>query len=299
MKTNENRIRIAIQKSGRLSDDSFALLEKCGIKTGRYKGRLFCHSENFPLDLLLVRDDDIPNLILDGVCDLGIVGTNVLNESLLSLGNSGFSCVYEVQKLNFGASRLSIAIPDNCEYYSVSDLNGKSIATTYPYLLREYLKRNGIEAKIVTLTGSVEIAPRLNIADAICDLVSTGVTLEANGLREVDVVFLSYAALVMTTSPLTPAKQTVYNSFKRRLDSVLQAGESKYIMLHAPKSALKAIVKLLPGVENPTIMNLEGNDRAVAVHAVCKESVFWETIDKLKAEGASAILVLPIEKMME
>jgi len=296
-----NRIRIALQKSGRLSEESFSLLERCGIKIKKNSGQLFCHSENFPLDVLLVRDDDILNLIKDGICDLGIVGTNVLEEQSLQHYNTNSnnrSSTNIVLKLNFGSCRLAIAVPDTFSYRDIHSLNHKRIATTYPYLLQRFLLAKQITAKIVVLTGAVEIAPRLNIADAVCDLISTGATLEANGLHEVEPFFYSQAVLIKTTTLFPPEKETTFNLLKQRMDSVLQAADAKYIMLHAPKVTLKEIVKLIPGAENPTIMTLEGNEQLVAVHAVCKENVFWETVEKLKMAGASAILVLPIEKMM-
>lgn len=296
---NPNRIRIALQKSGRLSEDSFNLLTRCGIKVRNRKDQLFCHSENFPLDLLLVRDDDIPNLVMDGICDFGIVGTNVLKEKSLHRTDNGDDRSYEkIRDLDFGSCRLAIAVPVNFPYENLQSLAGKKIATTYPYLLKDFLKQQRVNAEITLLTGAVEIAPRLGIADAICDLVSTGTTLEANNLREVERVFESRAILIKTLQPLLPERLSAAESFQRRLNGVLQASESKYIMLHAPRSALQQIVELLPGSERPTIMPLQGENEKVAMHAVCRESIFWETMEKLKAAGASSILVLPVEKML-
>jgi len=298
MSESNNRIKIAVQKSGRLSDDSFSLLERCGIKIKKSNGRLFCHSQNFPLDVLLVRDDDILSLIQDGICELGIVGTNILREKALqNNSNVVINPIEEVINLNFGFCKLSIAVPDTFSYVNISSLANKRIATTYPNLLKQFLKNNNVDAKVVVLTGAVEIAPRLNIADAICDLVSTGVTLEANGLCEVENILSSQAVLVKSLN-MSVEKESIFKLLRCRIESVLQANEAKYIMLHCPKIALDKIVKLLPGAENPTVMNLTGSDVVVAVHAVCKESVFWETLEQLKAAGASAILVLPIEKMM-
>lgn len=297
--TESNRIRIAIQKSGRLSEESFSLLSRCGIKIRNRKEQLFCHSENFPLDILLVRDDDIPNLVMDGVCDYGIVGTNVLEEKSLHRDNQGSNKNFiKVRDLDFGACRLALAVPEKIEYKNLQCLQGKRIATSYPYLLNSFLQQQKIKAEVIVLSGAVEIAPRLGVADAICDLVSTGTTLEANNLRDVETVFSSRAVLIKTSQSFTAAKQLTAESFERRLSGVMQANESKYIMLHAPRVNLPEIVKLLPGSEHPTILPLQGEDEKVAVHAVCRESVFWETMEKLKLAGASSILVLPVEKMM-
>lgn len=300
MKTNNNRIRIALQKSGRLSEESFNLLKRCGIKVNNRKEQLFCHSENFPIDLLLVRDDDIPNLVMDGVCDFGIVGTNVLQEKSLHRNHSSIDNhqLKKVCDLDFGYCRLSIAVPKHFPYENLQSLVGKRIATSYPYLLNDFLKQKQVNATITVLSGAVEIAPRLGIADVICDLVSTGTTLDANNLQEVETIFNSQAVLVQATHEFAAEKQAVSASFHRRLQGVLQANETKYIMLHAPKTALKSIVNLLPGSEHPTILPLQDDHEKVAVHAVCRESVFWETMEKLKAAGASSILVLPVEKMM-
>jgi ATP phosphoribosyltransferase len=294
-----NRIRLALQKSGRLSEDSFDLLARSGIKVRRHRDQLFCHSENFPVDILLVRDDDIPALIMEQVCDFGIVGFNVLQEAALSQNAQDFSeRVDMIQKLNFGFCRLSIAVPNDVEYKDSSDLAHKSIATTYPHLLQQFLIQKKIQAKSIGLTGSIEIAPRLGIADAICDLVSTGGTLAANHLKEVETILHSQALLIKAQPAFNPEKQKVADSFIRRIQGVLQASESKYIMLHAPKDKLKEIVALLPGVEHPTLMTLEGDPTKIGVHAVCGESVFWETLEALKEAGASSILVMPVEKMM-
>lgn len=295
-----NRIRLALQKSGRLSEDSFDLLARSGIKIRRHKDQLFCHSENFPLDVLLVRDDDIPSLIMEQVCDFGIVGLNVLQEVALSKNAKDYSeSVDMVNKLNFGFCRLSIAVPNEFDYQQPQDLTHKSIATTYPYLLQQYLTKQNIQAKSIGLTGSIEIAPRLGIADAICDLVSTGGTLEANHLKEVETILHSQALLIKSKPALDKERQKTADLFVRRIQGVILASESKYIMLHAPKDKLDKIVSILPGVEHPTLLTLEGDTSKVVVHAVCSESVFWETLEALKEAGASSILVLPVEKMMK
>lgn len=292
----KDRLRLAIQKSGRLHTDSLDLLKACGIKIKSPKEKLLLHADNFPLDLLFVRDDDIPQLVMDGVCDLGIVGQNVLEESALERGTA--NAYVSERVLDFGGCRLAIAIPEERPYSGLKDLAGLRIATTYPQLTKRYLDQQGVKADVVTLSGSVEIAPRLGLADIICDLVSSGSTLEANKLRAVETIFKSTAALIRNARPLNTEKAHALDIILRRLDGVQKAAGTKYIMLHAPKAALPEIRKLLPGSENPTILPLAGDDSKVALHAVCSEDVFWETMDALKQAGASSILVLPIEKMM-
>jgi ATP phosphoribosyltransferase len=292
----KDRLRLAIQKSGRLHTDSLDLLKACGIKIKSPKEKLLLHADNFPLDLLFVRDDDIPQLVMDGVCDLGIVGQNVLEESALERGTA--SAYVSERTLDFGGCRLALAIPEERPYSGLKDLTGLRIATSYPQLTRRYLAQQGVQAEVVTLSGSVEIAPRLGLADIICDLVSSGSTLEANKLRAVETIFKSTAALIRHARPLNPEKAHALEIILRRLDGVQKAAGTKYIMLHAPKANLAAIKQLLPGSENPTILPLAGDDTKVALHAVCSEDVFWETMDALKKAGASSILVLPIEKMM-
>jgi ATP phosphoribosyltransferase len=296
---SKDRLRIALQKSGRLASDSLELLARCGVRIKSPKERLMLHAENFALDVLFVRDDDIPQLVMDGVCDLGLVGTNVLEETAIERENNGESSGYTVERtLSFGRCRLCLAIPEERTFGGVADLNGVRIATTYPRLLGRYLKTAGITAEIVTLSGSVEIAPRLGLADAICDLVSTGSTLEANRLKVVETIFKSQAALIRSPGRLSDKQQHALDILMRRIEGVLKADETKYIMLHAPKDRLAEIKRLLPGAENPTILPLAGDDTKVALHAVCSEDVFWETMESLKKCGASSILVLPIEKMM-
>jgi len=297
--TKETRLRLAVQKSGRLTDPSLDLLIRCGLKLSRGKDQLFGFGENMPLDVLFVRDDDIPDLVQEDVCDLGLVGMNVLEEKRLELAaNDGIAHFEALRTLDFGRCRLSLAIPAEQSYEGQRSLNGKRIATTYPYLLADYLRRNDIQAEIVTLSGAVEIAPRLGRADLICDLVSTGSTLQANHLREVETILHSHAVLIRTPLALPPVKNQWVERLLLRIEGVEQVKESKYIMLHAPRSALAAIRKLLPGSESPTIIPLEGTPDRVAVHAVCRENVFWETLESLKEAGASALLVLPVEKML-
>ncbi len=296
---DETRLKLAVQKSGRLSDPSLELLGRCGLKLSRGKDQLLGFGENMPLDVLFVRDDDIPDLVEEDVCDLGLIGRNVLEEKRLELAAQGRAARFEtVRTLDFGRCRLSLAVPQELPWSGLECLRGRRIATTYPYLLGEFLRERGIGAEIVTLSGAVEIAPRLGRADLICDLVSTGSTLAANHLREVETVLESQALLIRTPLPLAPAKAEWMRRLLLRIEGVQQVRESKYIMLHAPRSALPDIRRLLPGSESPTIIPLEGSSERVAVHAVCRENVFWETLESLKQAGASALLVLPVEKML-
>jgi ATP phosphoribosyltransferase len=295
----DTRLKLAVQKSGRLTDHCLDLLARCGLKLSRGKDQLMGFGENLPLDVLFVRDDDIPDLVQEDVCDLGLVGLNVLEERRLEMRARGQEARFELLRpLDFGHCRLSLAVPEAMAWSGLQDLNGRRIATTYPALLADFLKRNGLDAQIVTLSGAVEIAPRLGRADAICDLVSSGSTLQANHLREVHVVLRSQVVLIRTPVKLAPLKEDWVSRLLLRIDGVEQVKESKYIMLHAPRSALPRIRELLPGSESPTIIPLEGSADKVAVHAVCRENVFWETLESLKAAGASALLVLPVEKML-
>jgi ATP phosphoribosyltransferase len=288
-----------VQKTGRLTDNSLDLLQRCGLKYSRGKDQLMLFGENMPLDVLLVRDDDIPDLVQEDVCDLGIVGLNVIEEARLGLLARAVAPLFEkLQLLDFGRCHLALAVPEAAAYAGAKSLNGTRIATTYPNILADYLARHGVKAEIVTLSGAVEIAPRLGRADLICDLVSSGSTLAANHLREVETILDSQAALIRTPVPLSQEKQDWVHRLLMRVDGVQQVKESKYIMLHAPRSALPQIARLLPGSEFPTIIPLEGTTDKVAVHAVCRENVFWETLESLKAAGASSVLVLPVEKML-
>lgn len=297
--TSDNRLKIAVQKSGRLADKSFALLERCGLTFSRSKDKLFCYGRNVPVDVLLVRDDDIPQLLVDGVCDLGIVGQNVAEEQRLVRAERGEVANYSTLKeLGFGTCRLSLAVPENQEYSGPSDLQGMRIATSYPGLTGQYLKSHGVDARMVRLSGSVEIAPSMGTADVITDLVSTGTTLRANHLKEVDIMMRSTAVLLKSGSALADGLEPVLTRLLARLDGVMEAQESKYVMLHAPADKVARIREILPGAESPTVLKLEGNDDRVAVHAVCRETVFWEHLEELKEAGASAVLVLPVEKML-
>ncbi len=293
------RLKIAIQKSGRLTEHSLDLLSRCGLKYSRGKDQLMCYGENMPLDLLFVRDDDIPDLVQEDVCDLGLVGLNVIEEKRLAFKARGIAPLFEqVQALDFGRCRLGLAVPDGFQYSGAQSLQGRRIATTYPNILQRFLAERGVTAEVVVLSGAVEIAPRLGRADVVCDLISTGSTLAANHLREVETVMESQAVLIRTPVPIPPEKQDWTRRLLMRIDGVEQVKGSKYIMLHAPRSALPQIAQLLPGSEAPTVIPLEGRGDRVAVHAVCRENVFWETLEKLKAVGASSVLVLPVEKML-
>jgi ATP phosphoribosyltransferase len=291
-----DRLRVAIQKSGRLSERSLELLKNCGLRFARSKDKLFWFGKDFPVDLLLVRDDDIPRMLLDGVCELGIVGENIAREVMLE--RNGGNGLRALRKLGFGQCQLSIAVPEDLDISDSSELQGKRIATSYPALTHQLLAARNIDMTIVELSGSVEIAPGLGTADAISDLVSTGTTLRANHLVELEVLFESQAALYGQDAELPPEKQALMDRLLSRLEGVMQAAESKYVMLHAPREAVARVTELLPGVEHPSVMPLDGVDDRVAIHAVCGEAVFWEHLEALKAMGASAILVLPVEKML-
>ena len=295
MLVDKERLHIAIQKSGRLADLSRGLLRDAGLRIQNGKNSLTARVDNFPIDLMFVRDDDIPTFVADGVCEFGMVGRNVLEEFALDQPEARFETL---ANLGFGRCALRIAAPERTDYQGPETLRGSRIATSYPRLVRRFLDERGIEANVVKMIGAVELAPRLGIAPFICDLVSTGATLEANGLVPTDIVLESEAVLVRTLKPLPPEKEELGENLLRRLEGVLATQESKYIMLNAPEEALARISAILPGAEAPTIIPLAGTPGHFAVHAVCKESVFWETLQNLKAAGASAILVMPIEKMM-
>ncbi|WP_419147591.1 ATP phosphoribosyltransferase [Pseudoalteromonas 'SMAR'] len=298
--SNNNRLRIAIQKSGRLSKDCQALLKQLGVKLNLREQRLIAHSTNMPIDVLRVRDDDIPGLVMDGVCDLGIVGENVLEEVQAErVRNAQAAEVKKLSKLDFGFCRLALAWPQELGQQDKAWFNGKRIATTYPEILKQYLQRENIDASVVMLTGSVEVAPRAGLADAICDLVSTGATLEANGLIQGDTILESNACLIQNANLTDTSKLSLINTLMPRLKGVKQAKESKYIMMHAPKDKLDQVCELLPGTGQPTLLALAGSDDYVALHMVSSETLFWETMEELKALGANSILVMPIEKMME
>ncbi|NMP31330.1 ATP phosphoribosyltransferase [Thalassotalea sp. M1531] len=297
--TTETRLRIAMQKSGRLSEETQQLLKRCGLKLNVADRRLLAHVTNMPIDIMRVRSSDIPGLVMDGVCDLGIVGDNTLEETALERELLGEKSDYiKTTGLNFGGCRLSLAMPEEFEYTGIKSLNGLRFATTYPQLLKRFAQQSGIELDYCLLKGSVEVAPRVGLADGICDLVSTGATLEANGLKEVEVIYRSKASLIQSTSTMTDKKQEILDTLLPRIQGVMKAKESKYIMLHAPKDKLAEVSNLMPGKETPTVLPLAGRDDLVAVHVVATETFFWETMESLKALGCDSILVMPIEKMM-
>ena len=296
MSPDRSRLHLAVQKSGRLSEQSLELLKGAGLKLSQGgRNRLTARADNFPLDIMFVRDDDIPTFVSDGVCELGIVGRNVLHE--FALGSSE-PRITEVARLGFGHCRLEIATAPGSEPFSLERLRGTRIATSYPRALEKYLDENGITAEIVIMRGAVELAPRLGIARFICDLVSTGATLEANGLEPVAMVLDSEAVLIRTLKPIDGPHAKKAEALLTRIDGVTATAESKYIVLNAPEQALADIARILPGAEAPTVVPLVGRPGHVAVQAVCQESIFWETLEKLKGAGASAILVMPIEKMV-
>ena len=290
------RLRIALQKKGRLADDSFALLKKCGLRFAIRGGGLLARVKNMPIDLLLVRDDDIPSFVANDAADIGIVGENVLvEEQLVSKEKLDAEIT---MRLGFSRCKLCLAASDNSGITKSSDLEGTRIATTYPGVLGRFLKEQNIDAKSVEMKGAVELAPSIGIAESICDLVSSGATLEANGLTAFETILKSEAVLIQSGRTMSAEKQALLDKLMRRIDGVIKSAETKYIMLNAPTDKVSAITELLPGSDAPTIIPLAGSDDLVALQAVCTENIFWETLEGLKALGARAILVLPIEKMM-
>jgi len=290
-----DRVRLALQKSGRMAEESLDLLRGCGLHLSRTKDQLFSRAEEFPLDILFVRDDDIPSIVGQGVCELGIVGENVFAEQ--TAANPALAARV-LKRLGFSHCRLAIAAPETGEVQAVKDLAGQRIATSYPALTRKFLTENGVTAEIVMMAGAVEVAPRMKIADAICDIVATGGTLASNGLREIATVLESNALLLGAQKELSPTQNDTIRRLQARMTGVQQAADTKYIMLHARRESIAEISALLPGAESPTILSLEGDDSRVAIHAVCREGMFWDTMEKLRAAGASAILVMSIEKML-
>lgn len=283
-----NILRIAVQKSGRLSEDSLKLIKECGIQFNNGTGKLKSDSTNFPAEFLFLRDDDIPGYVADGVADIGIVGENVAVETNKP--------VVTVEKLGFSKCRLSIAIPRSHEYLGIQQLQGKSIATSYPRILATFLKENLIEADIHEISGSVEIAPSIGLADAICDIVSSGSTLLSNGLKEVEIIFRSEAVLIASPT-LSAEKQQTLDKLLFRIKSVQAAKNNKYILLNAPNHSIEAIVNVLPGMKSPTIVPLAMEGWS-SIHSVINENDFWNIIENLREAGAEGILVVPIEKMI-
>ena len=285
-----NRLTIAMQKNGRLSDESQKIIQKSGVKFRSRDGKLLIRSNSFPIDILFVRDDDIPSLVNNGDADLAIIGENELLEKTIS---KNLLNIKKILKLGFSKCRLSFAIPENEDYI---DLNNKKVATSYPNIVNNYFKENSINASVVDIHGSVELTPHIGISDCICDLVSSGATLEANNLKEV-VTILESEAVLIQNSDLDSNKLDLANKLINRINGVINARESKYVMLNADVNNVKNICSLLPGSESPTIIPLEDENK-VAIHALCQEPVFWETMEELKVNGASSILVMPIEKVL-
>ena len=283
-----NILRLAIQKKGRLADKSLELLKAAGIRIDNYSQQLLIKAQNYDLELLFIRDDDIPEYVQDGVADIGIVGENVILESEKKLD--------VIEKLGFGKCRMSLAIPKGNEFNSVKDLDGKNIATSYPKILKNYLSKNNVVANVHYISGSVEITPNINLADAIFDIVSTGSTLKSNGLREVETVLKSEAVLVANKN-LSVAKKELLEQILFRTRAVNKAKNNKYILLNAPNEAIAEIIEMLPGAKSPTVMPLALEGWS-SVHTVISEDDFWGKIENLKSAGAEGILVLPIEKII-
>jgi ATP phosphoribosyltransferase len=279
-------LKIAIQKSGRLNEKSVELLKNCGLNFENYKSSLISPVSNFPLEILFLRDDDIPEYVQDGIADLGIVGENVIEETEVK--------VNYLQRLGFGKCSLKIAVPNNNSITKLEQLNGKSIATTYPVILGKFLKKEGIEADIRTISGSVEISPGLGLSDAICDLVSTGGTLKSNGLVPFSDVMSSEAVLICNESN---CESDLIKELVQRIQSVLRAKETKYVVLNVHRDNLQDVIALLPGVKSPSVVPL-AEDNWVAVHTVIPERDFWDRISQLKQAGAQGIVVMPIEKII-
>lgn len=283
-----SKLKIAVQKSGRLNEKSLRLLEECGIKFPNGGGKLITEATNFPIEILFLRDDDIPQYVEQKVADIGIIGENVLIESTKKINL--------VEKLGFSSCRLSLAVPKETEYSSLDFFSNKRIATSYPNILSEYFQNKEITVNIEVISGSVEIAPGIGLADGICDIVSSGSTLLSNGLKEVEIVLNSQAVLV-ANEDLDIEKQQILQKLLFRINSVRKAKENKYILLNAPDIKLEKIASILPGMNSPTILPL-AKEGWSSLHSVISEDKFWDIIDKLKDAGAEGILVVPIEKMI-
>lgn len=282
------KLKIAIQKSGRLNQDSLALLKNCGISIDNGKDQLKAAARNFPLEVLYLRNGDIPQYLRDGVVDVAILGENTLVEKGEDLA--------VVERLGFSKCRVSLAVPKAFEYKNIQDLNGKRIATSYPNTVKKYLKAQGITADLHIINGSVEIAPNIGLADAICDIVSSGSTLFKNGLKEAVQMAVSEAVLTVAPS-LSSEKQAILDTVRFRIQAVLKGQNSKYILLNAPNEKVAEILELLPGMKSPTVLPLAQAGWS-SIHTVIEKSKYWDIIDALKSHGAEGILVIPIEKMI-
>ncbi|MCB1608082.1 MAG: ATP phosphoribosyltransferase [Xanthomonadales bacterium] len=294
-----DRLRIAIQKSGRLSEASIELLARAGLSFRMSRDRLFCFGESLPIDLLLVRDDDIPGLIEQGVCEAGVVGLNVAREHSLEQQSAGKDAAFdELIAMGFGGCRLSIAVAQDEQWEGPAQLAGRRIATSYPALLGDFLQQHGVAAEIVVLSGSVEIAPRLGTADVICDLVSSGATLLANQLKEAAVILDSQAVLIGTRASPADERRDLMDLLLRRLDGVLKVRESKLLTLTTSRDKLPELLKLLPSGDPPAAQQLVGPSDRIALQVVCHQDVSWHQLEELKRAGASHLLVMPVEKML-
>lgn len=294
-------VRLALQKSGRLYEQSIALLKRCNIDIYHNYRQLLARTNEINLEILFLRDDDIPHFVADGICDLGIVGENIFREECLIWEQHSPNREFPAKlhtRLQFSHCRLSLSVPESFSY-SLNSLRNRKIATSYPATLQDFLDRNGCNAQVIKMEGSVELAPKLQIADLICDLISTGATLEANGLVEAETILESEAILIQSTAfqPVSEAKQNTLNQLFTRLRGILQAMHSKYIMLNAPKTQINAICKLLPGAGSPTVIPLL-DPTQVAIHAVSGEPRIWELMESLKKAGAYSILIQPVEVIL-
>ena len=298
MRTHD-RLRIAIQKSGRLSDPARDLLTRAGLSFRESRDRLFCYGESLPIDLLLVRDDDIPGLIAEGVCDLGIVGLNVLAEQGSDYLMRGEADPFSVvRRLGFGRCRLSVAVPQEWDWPGPQRLAGLRCATSYPALLGQWLAKEGVDAEPVLLSGSVEIAPRLGKAETICDLVSTGGTLVANQLKEVAVILESEAVIAGPAKPFNDERQALADLLLRRLDGVLSVKAAKLLMMQVERSALAGLLAMLADADTPLVTSIDGSADRVSVQALCRTAVTWQRLEDMKKAGASGLMVLPVEQML-
>ena len=282
------RLRIAVQKSGRLSESSLALLRDCGIRIQQGRGVLIAPATNFGLDVLYLRDDDIPDYVADGTADCGILGENVVLEEGVDVRTE--------RKLGFAGCRLSLAVPKAVDYPGLAYFSGRKIATSYPVILRRFLDERGVDAEIHEISGSVEIAPNIGLADGICDIVSTGSTLFSNGLKEVEHVVHSEAVLISRPG-LPEAKRAVLDRLLFRIRAVQRAADAKYIVMNVPRERVAAVQAILPGIKSPTVVPL-AEEGWCAVHSVVEEATFWEMIDEVRAAGAEGIVVMPVQKMV-
>lgn len=294
--TPRERLRIAVQKSGRLSEPAFDLLDRCGLRFRRSRDGLFCFGEGEAIDLLLVRDDDIPGLIAQGVCELGIVGRNVLDE--YALGADAGGGLLAMRGLGFGQCRLAIALPQEHAYEGPDSLAGLRVATSYPNLLRDWLRQHAVPAEVVTLAGSVEIAPRLGTADAICDLVQSGATLLANQLREVERVLDSEAVLVQAGQLPADGRADIIELLLRRIDGVTRVRGSRLLLLQAARDCVDGVIAALPGSPHPTVLQMDGQPGQVMLQALCADELGWRQLEEIQRAGARELFVLPVERAL-